>query len=273
MKTKKFRKWILLFLMMCFLLLTACAAPASSAAAPPATSISPQNESAPAAVSSEPAASSAAVSSAAPAEPIAYMSYDEYFSEARELDAQTGIYSQPNEPFVYRKDGRYLFPFYLPIYGYAETKTGVLALYEGKVYNVREPGQLAEVAYAPDAPYQTVSLSRNADEHCFYVINRNTENEDQYQVCRIFRPAGQADLLATEKELPGAPEYLEVYSNVEFMAVCHIKSDQRPDMTNDESMNIGSFTSRVMVINTRTGTRILGDTPEFERWVAEKDAK
>ena len=44
-------------------------------------------------------------------------------------------------------------------------------------------------------------------------------------------------------------------------------------MTNDESMNIGSFTSRVMVINTRTGARILGDTPEFERWVAEKDAK
>ena len=166
MKTKKFRKWILLFLMMCFLLLTACAAPASSAAAPPATSISPQNESAPAAVSSEPADSSAAVSSAAPAEPIAYMSYDEYFSEARELDAQTGIYSQPDEPFVYRKDGRYLFPFYLPIYGYAETKTGVLALYEGKVYNVREPGQLAEVAYAPDAPYQTVSLSRNAGAHC-----------------------------------------------------------------------------------------------------------
>ena len=86
-------------------------------------------------------------------------------------------------------------------------------------------------------------------------------------------PSGQTDLLATEKELPGSPEYLNVYSNVEFMAVCHIKSDQRPDLTNDESMNLGSFTSRVMVINTLTGTRILGDTPEFERWVAEKDAK
>ena len=272
MKTKKIGKWILLSLMMCFLLLTACSAPAASSATPtPATSS--KNEPASAAPSSAPAAASAAPSSAAPAEPIAYMSYDEYFSEARELDAQTGIYSQPDEPFVYRKDGRYLFPFPLPVSGYAETKTGVLALHEGKVYNVREPGQLAEVAYAPDAPYRTVSLSRNADEHCFYVINRSTENEDQYQVCRIFRPTGQTDLLATEKELPGSPEYLNVYSNVEFMAVCHINSDQRPDLTNDESMNLGSFTGRVMVINTLTGTRILGDTPEFERWVAEKDAK
>lgn len=254
------------------LLLTACSTAGTSseasAVSAPSSTVESKAEASSAKVLSTAKIASGTAASSTP-EPIQYMSYKAYFSESRPLEWQYHIYSEGENRYQFKKDGQYMLPFAAGFGMSAETKTGLLLMYDGKVYEAQEPGQLAKLVFAPDAPYQVEYLYNQADEHCFFVQTRSKTDKSKFQMCRIFRPTGQVDVLATEQQIPGDLSQVDIYSNTECHVISCLPYDSQPDMTGEQLENLASFAQRTTIIDTLKGMLAVEGTPEFDRWLEE----
>ena len=231
MKTKLFATLLTLTL-----LLTACSATGTSSATSPV-----------------PATSSTAT---AKPESITYMSYDEYFSEQREIT--------PYEYF--RKDGdNYLYDgdtLLFPIQPggrsgdrcYAQTKTGMLFLEGNDVYLITKANRKAKMIYSGDRdkPFRPDFLSAKADEYVFFTIDR-WDYYDTFEISRVFRPTGQTDVVATSDDIQGRAYYLEPYTNSMVLVYSEFPYEKNPDWTEQEAENAARAAQRLTLVNMETG--------------------
>ena len=234
MKTKLFATLLTLTL-----LLTACSATGTSSATSPV-----------------PATSSTAT---AKPESITYMSYDEYFSEQREIT--------PYEYF--RKDGdNYLYDgdtLLFPIQPggrsgdrcYAQTKTGMLFLEGNDVYLITKANRKAKMIYSGDRdkPFRPDFLSAKADEYVFFTIDR-WDYYDTFEISRVFRPTGQTDVVATSDDIQGRAYYLEPYTNSMVLVYSEFPYEKNPDWTEQEAENAARAAQRLTLVNMTTGEMI-----------------
>ena len=229
-------KHFLALILIGMLLLTACSVQGTSSATSPT-----------------PATSSTAT---AKPEPITYMSYDEYFSEQREIT--------PYEYF--RKDGdNYLYDgdtLLFPIQPggrsgdrcYAQTKTGMLFLEGNDVYLITKANRKAKMIYSGDRdkPFRPDFLSAQADEYVFFTIDR-WFYYDTFEISRVFRPTGQIDVVATSDDIQGRAYYLKPYTNSIVLVYSEFPYEKNPDWTEQEAENAARAAQRLTLVNMETG--------------------
>ena len=248
MKSTTTKKWTSIILavlltLTSFMSMTACSVQGTSSAASQTPADSSKTE----------VMSSASASSA---EPIKYMSYDEYFSEQREIT--------PYEYF--RKDGdNYLYDgdtLLFPIQPggrsgdrcYAQTKTGMLFLEGNDVYLITKANRKAKMIYSGDRdkPFRPDFLSAKADEYVFFTIDR-WDYYDTFEISRVFRPTGQTDVVATSDDIQGRAYYLEPYTNSMVLVYSEFPYEKNPDWTEQEAENAARAAQRLTLVNMETG--------------------
>ena len=225
------------------LLLTACSATGTSSV----TSQTPADSSKTEITSS---------ASASSTEPITYMSYDEYFSEQREItpyeyfrkDDDNYLYDGDTLLFPIQPGGRSGDP------RLAQTKTGMLFLEGYDVYLITKANQKAEMIYSGDRdkPFRPDFLSAKADEYVFFTIDR-WFYYDTFEISRVFRPTGQIDVVATSDDIQGRAYYLEPYSNSMVLVYSEFPYEKNPDWTEQEAENAARAAQRLTLVNMETG--------------------
>lgn len=257
--------------LICFLFLTACstAGTSSGTSQPPADSSKVE-------VSSIPEASSAAASSV---EPVQYMSYEEYFSESRNIDWynqaawEEYTYTTAEGISYFGKNGVRFLPFEMTMDTYAVTETGLLLQYGGKVYEAHEPNELAKEVYDPyvEFPqYGVEILSRTADKYVFFVGIKKYNEPEKFKVCRIFRDTGKVDVIATEADVPGKLTELDIRTSTRFFVISHVPYEIPENCDPDEAMNIADRARRCTFIDTIRGVKVCDDDEEAYRKAMEE---
>lgn len=236
-------KHFLALILIGMLLLTACSPLGTSSATSPAPADSSKTE----------VTSSASASST---EPITYMSYDEYFSEQREItpyeyfrkDDDNYLYDGDTLLFPIQPGGRSGDP------RLAQTKTGMLFLEGYDVYLITKADQKAEMIYSGDRdkPFRPDFLSAKADEYVFFTIDR-WFYYDTFEISRVFRPTGQIDVVATSDDIQGRAYYLEPYSNSMVLVYSEFPYEKNPDWTEQEAENAARAAQRLTLVNMETG--------------------
>ena len=187
------------------------------------------------------------------------MGYDEYFSEVREIEDYE--YFQKDENGYYMDGNQYVMP--IPPYSAyalrrlsAQTKTGVLLAYEGDVYLITKSGEKGQIVYSGEENgFRPEQILAKADAHIFFVVNRNQQNPSEFQVCRIFRPTGQSDIIATNEQIKGEYNDAWVWGNHLLVVESVVPSN--------------NYEHRSVFINTLTGECIQSDDPKFKDAVAK----
>lgn len=229
--------------LLALILMTACSVQGTSSAASQTPADSSKTE----------VVSSANASSA---EPIKYMSYDEYFSEQREItpyeyfrkDDDNYLYDGDTLLFPIQPGGRSGDP------RLAQTKTGMLFLEGYDVYLITKANQKAEMIYSGDRdkPFRPDFLSAKADEYVFFTIDR-WFYYDTFEISRVFRPTGQIDVVATSDDIQGRAYYLEPYSNSMVLVYSEFPYEKNPDWTEQEAENAARAAQRLTLVNMETG--------------------
>lgn len=216
------------------ILLTACSATGASSVA-----------------SSAPASSESASNAPAAARP---MDYDTYFSASRPIESHAGRYISGDTLTLRAENGEYLMPFPAAPGKYAETEKGVLILrdYDG-IYLLNQPGETAELIYKPQTAHNAVYLSEKADENVMFVVEDGRGTYDsRFQICRIYRPTGQVDVLATDEDVSGKFARLEVVSNTIVRVISTVPWAVDP------------AAEHVLYVDTRNGIRISDEDPGYK---------
>ena len=225
------------------LLLTACSVQGTSSVTSPTPADSSKAE----------VTSSAAASST---EPITYMSYDEYFSEQREItpyeyfrkDDDNYLYDGDTLLFPIQPGGRSGDP------RNAQTKTGMLFLEGYDVYLITKANKKAEMIYSGnrDKPFRPDYLCAQADEYVFFTIDR-WFYYDTFEISRVFRPTGQIDVVATSDDIQGRAYYLKPYTNSIVLVYSEFPYEKNPDWTEQEAENAARAAQRLTLVNMETG--------------------
>ena len=267
MKTKLFAALLTLVL-----LLTACSVQGTSSA----TSHTPTDSSkaevtSSAGVSDKPGTSSDAISSN---NSVSLMSYKEYFSTMREI--KMGTHFQVDD-YGYLRDGaRYVIPF--KPYGqkfenlrlYAVTNQEVLMVFADRVYSIKNIDELAEVVYeGEEGGYYPVLILPCANEYVFFVLNRCVSDPTKLQICRVFRPTGKVDILATEKDITGVYTDMWVESNHMLLVESYVPYESNPNWTEDEAGNAWSEARRMILIDTFNKRILSSDSDEYTEALEE----
>lgn len=255
-------KLIATILMTNFLLLTACSTPGTSSATPPTS----EAESSKAAVSSKADTSSRATSSSKYAPTTVYTDYAEYFSKIRAVESSSYFEDDGNNYYV--DNGQYVMP--IPYTSRrrlrrlaAQTKSGVLFAYEGDIYRITKAGRCGSRIYSGEDLFYPEQILPVADEHVFFVINRNEKNPNEFQICRIFRPTGQVDIIATNEQIEGDYNDAWVWANHLLLVESYVPYEIKPGSPEGEAYAAAEAARRMALINTFSGEILQSSDPRY----------
>lgn len=201
------------------------------------------------------------------------MSYEEYFSEHRLVEPYD--YFRVDD-YNYLRDGdTYVLPF--PPEGrsglglYAQTKTGLLYLVGYDVYLITKAGGKAEMVYTGgDSPYRPYWISKDADEYVFFTIDRKNGDPSKFRICRVFRPTGQIDVVATDEDIPGEPNVITPYTNSIIYVESSLPYERKVDWTEDEAYATAEAAKRTTMIDMTTGFMVCSEDEEAYNAAQEK---
>lgn len=262
-------KHFLALILIGMLLLTACSASGTSSATSPTS----EAESSKAAISSKADTSSRATSSSKYAPTTVYTDYEEYFSKIRAVESSSYFEDDGNNYYV--DNGQYVMP--IPYTSRrrlrrlaAQTRSGVLFAYEGDIYRITKAGRCGSRIYSGEDLFYPEQILPVADEHVFFVINRNEKNPNEFQICRIFRPTGQVDILATNEQIQGDYNDAWVWANHLLLVESYVPYEIKPGSPEDEAYAAAEAARRMALINTFSGEIIRDSDPgyadEINKW-------